>query len=205
MYTIYDEDEDQYQNVEEPDASYTYTYADYIKWKFEERMELIKGRIMKLSAPATLHQKVGGKLYFQLYGYLKGKPCFPFIAPFDVRLPVKNRKNDNQITTVVQPDMGVVCDETKIDARGCCGSPDLVVEILSPGNSAREVRIKYDVYEEAGVKEYWLIYPAEETVAVFLLNEMNRFGGARMYAGGDVLKSAAVTGFSINVSEIFTN
>src|SRR5260370_31335999 len=99
MYTIYNDDEDRYQQVEEPDSSLTYTYADYMQWKFKERLELIKGKIMKMGAPATLHQKVVGKLYFQLYGYLRGKPCFPFIAPFDVRLPVKNRKKDNQITT----------------------------------------------------------------------------------------------------------
>jgi len=205
MLTIYNDDEREYQQVEEPDASLNYTYADYMQWKFKERLELIKGKIMKMGAPATLHQKVAGNLYFQLYGYLRGNPCFVFIVPFDVRLPVKNRKKDNQITTVVQPDLGVICDATKIDARGCCGAPDLVVEVLSPGNSRHEVRTKYEVYEEAGVKEYWLIHPTEETVAVFLLNEEKRYDGARMYADDDVLNSYAVTGFSINVSEIFTN
>jgi len=205
MYTIYNDDDDKYQQVEEPDPSYTYTYADYMKWKFEERLELIKGKIMKLSAPSTLHNKVGLKLINKVCNYLEGKTCFPFIAPFDVRLPVKNRRKDNEITTVVQPDLGVVCDLSKIDERGCCGAPDLVVEILSPGNSKKEVRIKYELYEESGVKEYWLIHPVEETVTVFLLNEMNRFEGGRIYAGGDMLNSTAVSGFSVNVSEIFTN
>jgi Uma2 family endonuclease len=205
MYTIFNEDEGKYQLVEEPDASYTYTYADYMSWKFKERLELIKGKIMKMGAPATLHQKVSMELFNRIYTYLKDKICFPFVAPFDVRLPVKNRKRDDQITTVVQPDMGVVCDMSKIDARGCCGAPDLVVEILSPGNSKKEVRIKYELYEESGVKEYWLIHPTEETVAVFLLNELNRFDGAHIYAGGDTLNSTAVTGFTTNVSEIFTN
>ena len=205
MFTVYDDDEDRLIQVEEPDASYTYTYADYMKWKFEERLELIRGKIMKMGAPATLHQKVVMKLHYEIYGYLRGKTCFPFISPFDVRLPVKNRKKDHEITTVVQPDLGVVCDQSKIDARGCCGAPDLVAEILSPGNSRKEVRIKYELYEESGVKEYWIIHPAEETVAVFLLNEAKKFDGARMYAGNDIINSTAVTGFTISVSEIFTN
>ncbi len=205
MFTIYDDDEDRYVEVEEPDASYTYTYADYMKWKFKERLELIKGKIMKMGAPATLHQRVAGRLYVELYTHLKGNPCFAFIAPFDVRLPVKNRKKDDQITTVVQPDLGVVCDASKIDARGCCGAPDLVIEILSPGNSKHEIRTKYEVYEEAGVKEYWIIHPAEETVSVFLLNEAQKFDGARMYAGNDNINSGTVTSFTVNVSEIFTN
>ncbi|HSC37464.1 MAG TPA: Uma2 family endonuclease [Chitinophagaceae bacterium] len=205
MLTIYNDDENEYQQVEEPDASFNYTYADYMKWKFEERLELIRGKIMKMGAPTTLHQKVAMKLQYEIYGYLRGKACFPFMAPFDVRLPVKNRKKDYQITTVVQPDLGVVCDQSKIDTRGCCGAPDLIIEILSPGNSKRDVRIKYDLYEEAGVKEYWIIHPSDETVAVFLLNDIQKFDGARMYAEGDVLNSTAVTGFTINVTEIFTN
>jgi Uma2 family endonuclease len=205
MLTIYNDDDNEYQQVEEPDASVTYTYADYMQWKFKERLELIKGKIMKLAAPATLHQKVCGNLYVELRSHLKGNPCFVFIAPFDVRLPVKNRKRDDQITTVVQPDLGVVCNASKIDARGCCGAPDLVVEVLSPGNSTHEVRTKYEVYEEAGVKEYWLIHPTEETVTVFLLNGQMKFDGARLYATGDTVKSTAVTGFAVKASEIFTN
>ncbi|MBS1563333.1 MAG: Uma2 family endonuclease, partial [Bacteroidetes bacterium] len=140
-----------------------------------------------------------------LYTFMKGNPCFVFIAPFDVRLPVRNRKKDDEITTVVQPDLGVVCDATKIDARGCCGAPEFVVEVLSPGNSKHEIRTKYEVYEEAGVKEYWVIHPTEETIAVFLLNEEKKYDGARMYAAGDIVNSSAVTGFTINVKELFSN
>jgi hypothetical protein len=126
MYTIFNEDEERYQLVEEPDPSYTYTYADYMEWKFKERLELFRGKIFKLAAPNTLHQVVGGKLYYEMYGFLIGKVCSVFKAPFDVRLPVKNRKKDNEITTVVQPDLCVVCDPSKVDARGVCNKLEAI-------------------------------------------------------------------------------
>src|SRR5260221_2999835 len=153
MYTVFDDDNDKYIQVEEPDPSYNYTYADYLKWKFEERLELFRGKIYKLSAPATRHQEISMSLSSYFFNYLKGKKCKAFHAPFDVRLPVKNRKKDDEVNTVVQPDICVICDETKLDERGCCGAPDLVAEILSPGNSKKEVRLKYELYEEAGVRE----------------------------------------------------
>jgi Uma2 family endonuclease len=203
MYTIFNEDEEKYQLVEEPDPFLTYTYADYMSWKFKERLELFRGKIYKMAAPNTLHQVVGGNLYGGLRDYLKGKVCRVFIAPFDIRLPVKNRKKDDEITTVVQPDVCVVCDATKVDERGACGAPDLVIEILSPGNSRKEVRLKYELYEEAGVKEYWVINPTEENLLVFLPDEKGKFEGAKAYAGGDRLESVAVPGFQIDVNEIF--
>src|SRR5712675_987740 len=158
MYTIFDEEEGNYSKVEEPDPSLTYTYADYLQWKFEERLELIKGKIFKMSpAPAPFHQRVVSNLNGIFYNALKKKNCQIYPAPFDVRLPVKNKKKDNEVTTVVQPDISIICDESKIDARGCCGAPDLVVEILSPGNSEKEVKLKFELYEEAGIKEYWIV------------------------------------------------
>lgn len=205
MYTIFNEDEEEYQLVEEPDPSYTYTYADYMQWKFKERLELFRGRIYKLSAPNTLHMEVSMKLSNKLYNFLQGKPCKVFAAPYDVRLPVKNRKKDEEITTVVQPDLGVVCDPSKIDARGICGAPDLVVEVLSPGNTRKELRIKYELYEEAGVKEYWIIYPSTQTVAVFLLDLQGKFGSAKFYVNGDRLTAATVPGFEMEMDDIFPN
>jgi len=204
MYTIYNEDEGREQLVEEPDPSLTYSYADYMQWKFKERLELFRGKIYKMGAPNTLHQVVAGNLYGEMRNYLKGKSCQVFIAPFDIRLPIKNKKKDNEITTVVQPDVCIVCDPSKVDERGVCGAPDLVIEILSPGNSQKEVRNKYELYEEAGVKEYWVISPTEQNLVVFLLNAEGKFGNAKMYTNGDKLETAVVPGFSINVTEIFT-
>jgi Uma2 family endonuclease len=205
MYTIFNEDEEEYQLVEEPDPSYIYTYADYMQWKFKERLELFRGKIYKLSAPNTLHMEVSMKLSNKLYNFLQGKPCKVFAAPYDVRLPVTNRKKDEEITTVVQPDLGVVCDPSKIDARGICGAPDLVVEVLSPGNTRKELRIKHELYEEAGVKEYWIIYPSTQTVAVFLLETQGKFGSAKFYVNGDRLTAATVPGFEMEMDDIFPN
>lgn len=204
MFTVFNEEMDDYVQVEEPDYSLTYTYADYLQWKYEERLELIRGRIYKMSpAPTSTHQQVSTKISGELYIFLKGKHCRLYAAPFDVRLPVKNRKKDNEVTTVVQPDICAICDESKIDSRGCCGAPDLIIEILSPGNTKKEVRIKYELYEEAGVKEYWLVNPVEENLVVFVRGS-GKWEGGKMVAGGDLLASAAIEGFTIEVSEIFT-
>ena len=203
--TIYNIDDDSYSKVEEPDPSFTYTYADYLKWKFEERLELFRGKIFKLSAPNTKHQDISGNIFVPISLFLKKKPCKVFAAPFDVRLPVKNKKKDDEVTTVVQPDLCIICDESKIDSRGCCGAPDLVIEILSPGNSKKEIRLKHELYEEAGVKEYWIVNPEEENIVVFVLNEEGKFSGLKMYAGDDNIQSFAVPGLNINLTEIFTN
>jgi Uma2 family endonuclease len=203
--TIYNIDNNSYSKVEEPDPSIIYTYADYLKWQFEERLELFRGKIFKLSAPNTNHQVILANTLVLFAAFLKKKPCKVFIAPFDVRLPVKNQKKDDEVTTVVQPDLCIVCDESKIDSRGCCGAPDLVIEVLSPGNSKKEINLKYELYEEAGVKEYWIVNPVEENIVVFILNEEGKFSGLKMYAGEDIIRSVAVPGLNINVPEIFTN
>jgi Uma2 family endonuclease len=203
MFTQYNPDKNEYQMVEEPDASASYTYADYLKWQFEERVELIKGRMLKMTAPNRKHQEVAGELITQLKNFLRGKSCRPYVAPFDVRLPKKGETDDKDIYTVVQPDICVVCDESKLDDKGCIGAPDLVVEILSPGNSRKEVRIKHELYEESGVKEYWIINPLEENIAVFLSNNHGKFDGASLYTNGDTITSKAVNGLKIDVTEIF--
>ncbi len=129
-----------------------YTYADYLLWQFQERVELIKGRVFKMSpAPNMSHQRVSGNLSRELLNYFYKKNCQVCIAPFDVRLPVKDKKGRQ--STVVQPDICVICDESKLDEQGCNGAPDWVIEILSPGNSRMEMREKFRVYEEAGVRE----------------------------------------------------
>lgn len=205
MFTIYNEEENKFQLVEEPDPSLSYTYADYLKWKFEEQVELIRGKIFKMSpGPASKHQQISISLCSEIYNFLRKKPCKVFAAPFDVRLPVKNKKKDNEITTVIQPDICVICDETKIDDRGCIGAPDLIIEILSPGNTHKEVKLKHEIYEEAQVKEYWVVYPSEENIAVFILNENGKYNGAKIYAGNDRIKSAVVKGLIIKLDDIFT-
>jgi Uma2 family endonuclease len=204
MYTIFDEEQRDYVQVEEPDHSLTYTYADYMAWKFKERLELFRGKIFKMAAPNMNHQVVGGNLFNQFFNYLKGKTCRVFIAAFDVRLPVRNRKKDNEITTVVQPDVCIFCDPTKLDDRGACGAPDLAIETLSPSNRKDELHMKYEVYEEAGVKEYWIADPAKKAVLVFLLQPDGKFSVPEIFAGGDQLEAQCVPGLKFNINEIFT-
>lgn len=210
MYTIYNQEEDRIEQVEEPDPSLTYTYSDYYNWNFLERLELLRGKIIRLYSPTTQHQEICGKLHFEVYSFLRGKTCRVFIPPFDVRLPVKNRKRDNEVTTVVQPDLSVFCDPAKIDRRGACGAPDLLVEILHeeptlrfPGNSRYERQRKYDVYQEAGVKEYWIVDPPKERILVSILQEDGRFGPAVFYSGNQLLQPVSLPSFSIEAREVF--
>lgn len=190
--------------VEEPDIEYgLYTYADYLTWEMDEMVELIKGKIFKrdIAAPALNHQRISMHLSNKFYNFLRGKTCQVFHAPFDVRLPVRSRKNQD-IDTVVQPDICVVCDPGKLDAAGCLGAPDLVVEILSPGNNKRELKNKYEVYEEAGVREYWVIHPNEQTLLIYSLVE-GRYQASRFFVPGDEVTSACLPSFFLDLEEIF--
>jgi Uma2 family endonuclease len=183
-----------------------YTYADYVKWTFDEAVELIKGRIFKMAAPLSNHQDSSTNLNYLFKGYLKGKPCKVYAAPFDVRLPkpISQRKSDKDIETVVQPDICVVCDLSKIDRRGCVGAPDLIVEILSKGTASKDVKDKFEVYEESGVKEYWIVSLTERLVNVFRLNEQGKYvPDNRPYVPSDTIRVGIFSDFSILVDDIF--
>ena len=191
--------------VNEPDFSYRgiYTYADYLKWTIEERLELIKGKIFRMSpAPNTIHQILAGNIYAVLRSFLTRQICQVFIAPFDVRLTTKS-KRDEDITTVVQPDLCVICDPSKIDKRGCIGAPDIVIEILSPSNNRKELKNKYEVYEEAGVKEYWIVSPQDHSFLVYTLTDQ-KFVPSRLMTEGDIVKSTVLPGFSLDLEELFS-
>jgi Uma2 family endonuclease len=212
MYTIFDEEQHDYVKVEEPDHSLNYTYADYMAWQFKERLELFRGKIFKMGAPTLRHQTAAGELFTRLYVHLKGKTCRVFIAPFDVRLPLKSQAangkistEDKDITTVVQPDVLIVCDPAKVDERGVCGAPDLCIEVLSPGNRKHELSEKYDVYEDAGVKEYWIVDPARKNVLVYLLLENGRFAIPDIFTVAETLRPVCVPDFSIKVADIFSS
>jgi Uma2 family endonuclease len=186
------------------DASKTYTYADYLKWAFDERLELIKGKIFKMTpAPNSMHQRQSGVIYAELYNCLKGKPCEVFFAPFDVRLPRKSI-DDKDIVTVVQPDICVICDPAKIDEKGCLGAPDIVVEILSPGNNKKELQNKYEVYEEAGVQEYWIIHPLEKTFLKYTLTN-GKFEPSRLLTIGDDVTTPVLPDFLLSLDELFAD
>lgn len=184
------------------DPEGVYTYTDYLSWQFQERVELIRGRLFPMSpAPNTFHQQISGALYFRLYGHFVGKSCQVFAAPFDVRLPVSLKKG--QTTTVVQPDLCVICNPNKLDNQGCDGAPDLIIEILSPGNSKKEMREKYQVYEEAGVREYWLVYPLDREVRVYVLNEAGKYIGLAPVLEDEVLCSAVFPDLEVDLGMVF--
>lgn len=186
----------------EIDLSGSYSYANYLRWRFEERLELIRGKIFEMSAPATFHQEVLRELFGALYMHLKGHQCKVFSAPFDIRFP-KDSKADHQIYNVVQPDICVICDLQKLDRKGCIGAPDIVVEILSPGNNKKELQIKYGLYQEFGVREYWIVDPNNKTVLKHVLNDYGIYVTHAARATGAMFTSDMLTGFALDLDEIF--
>ncbi|GAB2704526.1 Uma2 family endonuclease [Mucilaginibacter koreensis] len=186
------------------DLNKTYSYADYLKWAFEERLELIKGKIFKMSpAPSATHQRISQRISLQLGNYLMGKRCEVFVAPFDVRFIRRDEITDDEVITVLQPDVCVICDPNKIDERGCVGAPDIVIEILSPGNNQKELRNKYEVYEESGVLEYWIVSPQDKTFLKYTLNDEGQYQPSRLMTMGDMITTPVLPGFVLDLNTVF--
>lgn len=193
-------------DLNELDLNGLYTYADYLTWRFEQRVELIKGKIFKISpAPNVKHQRVSSRLHGNLFQFFRSSACDVFTAPFDVRLldKKKSEKANQDIYTVVQPDLCVICDKNKLDERGAIGAPDLIIEILSPGNSKKEMKIKYALYEECGVQEYWVVFPSEHTLLQFVLNEADHYVLKSAFAEDEVFNAHIFPDLQIGLAEIF--
>lgn len=181
-----------------------WTYADYLTWNDGQRWELIEGEAYCMSpAPGVKHQRVSMDLARQFANYLRGKPCQVFSAPFDVRLSENSGVSDNYIETVVQPDLLVVCDKSKLDDRGCNGAPDLVIEILSPSTAAHDFKTKFDLYQRFGVLEYWIIHPAEQTLLVYKRGADGLYGAADRYAGDDQVPVPLLGDLVVDLAEVF--
>jgi Uma2 family endonuclease len=161
--------------LDQLDPTHQYSYADYLSWQIAERLELIRGYIWQMAAPSRRHQAILGSLYVTTWTHMRGKSCQVYQAPFDVRLPLKHPVTDDDILTVVQPDLCVVCDPAKLDDAGSIGAPDWVVEVLSKGNTKKEMREKFRVYQEAGVREYWIVQPEYNNVLVYVLDDQGQF------------------------------
>ncbi len=192
-------------NIDELDPNKQYSYADYLTWHFDERVELIKGWISRMSpASLVLHQVISMSLSNQIFSYLRGKQCKVFAAPFDVRLTNKRRQvSDKSIVSVVQPDISVICDMEKLDDKGCIGAPEWIIEILSPGNARKEMKEKFSLYEENGVKEYWVVSPIYEIVQVYdLINE--KFVWRNNYVKEDMIPVGIFEGFMIDSNSMFS-
>jgi len=193
-------------NSPQLNSNIKYSYADYLLWDDDKRYELFNGKVEAMTpAPALQHQRLSIKIIGEFIIFFKNKnnPFEVFHAPFDVRLPKLNIENDDEkIYTVVQPDIIVICDKEKIDERGCIGAPDLIVEILSPSTSKKDVDDKFHLYEEAGVKEYWIVHPEEKTLTVFMLKD-NKYQFQKIYSEADKVKVGIFKDMIIDLSYIF--
>jgi len=188
------------------DMNKRYTYADYLTWRDDKSRELIHGFIRMMSpAPRLRHAEVSSNITWHLQSVVrknKGK-CKVFSAPFDVRFPKQGETADNKIDTVVQPDICVICDLSKIDERGCCGAPDMIVEILSPSTLKKDVTEKFALYEESGVKEYWIVHPKDKAVTVFLLQEDGKYNAGTLYELEGKVPVHAFDNYRIDLDDIF--
>ena len=203
-------------DINQLDINGIYSYADYLMWQFDERVELLKGKIFRMSpAPSTRHQKISAKISNSIFNFILRSSCEVFSAPFDVRLSVNKNINiskkyrnktkslpDGKIMTVVQPDICVICNPDILDEKGCVGSPDVVLEILSPGNSRREMKDKFEIYQEAAIQEYWIVDPEHEFIIIYYLQK-GIYVGSAPYYGGDIIKSQTIKGFTLEVENVF--
>jgi Uma2 family endonuclease len=180
-----------------------FCYADLLTWPADERWELIDGVAYAMSlAPSLRHQRIAIKLSTQFEIFLENHSCVAVAAPFDVRLPEQS-EDGMMASTVVQPDLTVVCDRAKLDEHGCIGSPTLVVEILSPETATRDLREKFHAYEQAGVPEYWVISQSDRTLMVFTLDEDGRYGTAAIYGNDEQAPVGVLPGLVINLGRVF--
>jgi Uma2 family endonuclease len=195
-------------DISQLDFKKQYTYADYLTWQFSERVELIKGWLYKMSpAPRRLHQEIEGNIYFEIRKFINLRDCKIYQSPFDVRL-IKNKGQKHQeINTVVQPDLCVICDKSKLDDAGCIGAPDLIVEVLSDSTAKKDYNEKFNLYEENEVKEYWIVNPASKTIEVFSLIE-NRYESIGLFNekdGAKTVQGPLFTDMQIELSVIFSD
>lgn len=180
-----------------------YTFADVLAWDESERAEIIDGEPVMMAPPTTAHQLISGEIFRQLGNYLEGKKCLAIPAPFAVRLFEKNGDSPEDVDTMVEPDISIVCDRDKLDKHGCKGAPDMVVEILSPSTQRHDRLVKLGLYQRAGVREFWIVSPEEQTVQVFL----QRDGSLQLHEVYDrqgVAKVNVLDGCFVELSKVFS-
>ena len=212
----YNVSEERPKVVEEPfmplpaldlDLTKRYTYADYLTWFDDVPRELINGFIYVMSAPIRVHAQISAVLFAYLMTFVlkkkKRHKCYIYHAPFDVRLPIEGSIEDDQIYNVIQPDICVVCDVTKLDKRGCIGAPDLIVEVISPSSTKKDWNFKFNLYEKAGVREYWIVSPKAKTVNVFLLQPDGKYDWGTEYDCDQKAPVHIFEGLEIDLNELF--
>ena len=180
-----------------------YTLADVLVWDEQERVELIDGVPLMMAPPVRIHQLVLMELAAQLHDFLRGKRCTVYPAPFAVRLFEKDGDNPEDVDTMVEPDISIVCDRDKLDKHGCKGAPDMVVEILSPSTQRHDRLVKLGLYQRAGVREYWIVSPEERAVQVFTLSD-GLLLPREVYDRQGVAKVNVLDGSFIELSKVFS-
>jgi Uma2 family endonuclease len=187
-----------------PQLNRKYTYADYLTWPDDQRWELIHGEPCATSpAPRPRHQRVVRNLTRMIDTHLLGQPCEVFAAPFDVRFARSGETPDEETDTTVQPDLSVICDSNKIDDRGCAGAPDLIVEVLSEATAGRDEETKFFLYQEHGVREYWVVNPWDETFRIYTLNDSGHYSFPRLVTRDETAESTAIEGLTIFLGDVF--
>ena len=184
-------------------AEKIYTYEDYSKLSGDKRYEVINGVIYLTTAPNDEHQEISGNLYGMFWNYLRGRKCVVRDAPYNVRLP-KEGETRTTAKTTVEPDIAVICDRKKLDSKGCFGAPDLIVEILSPSTWKRDKTEKFNLYQEHGVLEYWIVDAANQTIERFTLDkDAGKYKQAEYFDRSDVITPTMFPDLAIKLEEVF--
>lgn len=186
-----------------PSGNEKYTFSDYLRWEGQERYELIDGEAYLLAAPSFTHQEVSAELHRQLLNFLVGKNCRAIAAPFDVRLFEQADDGPENVDTVIQPDISIICDRSRVDERGYRGVPDMIIEILSPSSTRHDKLVKFHLYQRAGLKEYWIVDPANRTVSVYQLDDTGRLVPQEEYGPASVAKVNVLEGCFIELGRVF--
>ena len=180
-----------------------YTFADVLTWDESEQVEIIGGEVFMRGTPSRLHQEISGEMFRQLANYLEGKKCRVYHPPFAVRLFERDEDSPEDVDTMVEPDLTVVCDHDKLDKDGCKGAPDMVVEVLSPSTQRLDRLVKLRLYQQAGVREYWIVSPEEQTVLVMLLDSNDVLQLHEVYGRDSIVKVNVLEGCFIELSKVF--
>lgn len=179
-----------------------YTMAEVLTWDEHEHTELIEGTPVMMAPPSRIHQEISGAIFAQIHNYLEGKKCKVYSAPFAVRLFEKAGDRPEDVDTMVEPDITIVCDLDKLDDMGCKGAPDMVLEVLSPSTQRHDRLTKLNLYQRAGVNEYWIVDPEYKAVQVFRLED-GRYQAVELYSATDVAKVGVLDGCFVELSKVF--
>lgn len=180
-----------------------YTFADWLVWNEDEHIEIINGEAVLMAAPSRVHQEICFEIGRQLGNYLEGKQCRAYPAPFGVRLFEQEGDKPEDVKTIVEPDISVVCDRRKLDKLGCKGAPDLIIEVLSPSTQRHDQLVKLNLYQRAGVREYWIVDPENRTVRVMLRSENGILQTHEVYKRDDIAKVNVLDGCFLELGKVF--